>query len=120
MWPSRRDDRGRGSGAIAVGADATRYPLLLQDLLIAYSHTGLERQSVALYERNAGGPRPFPAVTEAVALSYLAQQPAGATSADALQRVLRLRPGDLYANYHLRRMALAAGDQASAEPTSGR
>ena len=93
---------------------AARYPLLLQDLLIAYSHTGLDRQSVALYEREAVRLRPYPAVTEAVALSYLAQQPAGAASADALRRVLDLRPSDLYANYHLRRIALAAGDQASA------
>jgi tetratricopeptide (TPR) repeat protein len=93
---------------------ATRYPLLLQDLLIAYSHTGLEHQSVALYERNAARLRPSPAVTEAVALAYLAQQPVGTTSADALRRVLRLRPGDLYANYHLRRMAQAAGDQTAA------
>jgi tetratricopeptide (TPR) repeat protein len=93
---------------------AAQYPLLLQDLLIAYSHTGRDRQSVALYERDAAQIRPFPVVTEAVALSYLAQQPVATISADVLRRVLRLRPGDLYANYHLRRMALAAGDPASA------
>lgn len=94
---------------------AVRHPLLLQDLLIAYSRTGRDRQAVALYERDAARVRPLPATTEAVALSYLAQQWAGAISVDALQRVLQLRPGDLYANYHLHRMALAVGDQVAAE-----
>jgi tetratricopeptide (TPR) repeat protein len=119
-WLSGHADMARGRYQDAVQAlsplepYAARYPLLLQDLLIAYSHTGLERQSVALYERDSPQIRPFPVVTEAVALSYLAQQPVGTTSADVLWRVLRLRPGDLYVNYHLRRMALAVGDQASA------
>ena len=94
---------------------AAQYPLLLQDLLTAYSRTGRNRESIALYERNMMRTRPFPALNGAVALSYLDQHATGPASADDLRGVLRVRPDDLYANYHLRQLALVEGDQALAD-----
>ncbi len=85
-------------------AERARYnPLLYNDALIAFSRGGLSDQAIALYES-----RPPPAQTQVISdsmtIAYLEAEGQG-----ALAQARRLRPGDLYVNYHFPGLARGVG-----------
>lgn len=85
-------------------AESIRNPLLCRDALIALSHGGQPAEVIELHESDLPL-EPAQAVSDAVALAYLGRGAPG-----DLTRARRLRPGDLYVNYHLWRAAQDAGD----------
>jgi tetratricopeptide (TPR) repeat protein len=126
---------GLGRAALAVGdaetaADALgplagsagHSPLLYTDVLMALSYGGRPEGVIALYE-SAPPSRRTQAIGDVVALAYLDLVTGGQGDERAggrgkvrqwLERASVLRPGDLYATYHLWRQALQSGDLAGA------
>jgi len=96
-------------------------PFLYGDLLMALSHGGRPEEVTALYE-STPPPRHTEAISDAVALAYLDlvtgrqgdQETRQGEVTRWLGRAHALRPGDLYANYHLWKQAREAGDAEAA------
>jgi tetratricopeptide (TPR) repeat protein len=126
---------GLGRAALAVGdaemaADALgplagsvgHNPLLYDDVLMALSYGGRSEGVIALYD-SAPPLRRTEAISDVVALAYLDLVTGGQGDERTggqgevrqwLERASALRPGDLYATYHLWRQALHSGDLAGA------
>ncbi len=118
-----------GRAALAVGeaevaadamrpliAHAERNPLLYANALTALSRGGEPEGVLALYEA-APPPQPNQAVSDTVALAYLDQERGRGGEGETRrgwEKVLELRSGDLYANYHLWKQAQEAGDVRAA------
>jgi len=120
-WALGRAALAMGDGEAAADAlrplteGARRNPLLYDDALTAFSHGWRPAEVVALYEA-VPPPQWTSAVSDTVALAYLegsigAREQGGR---GALERVRELRPGDLYANYHLWMQARQDGDLGAA------
>jgi tetratricopeptide (TPR) repeat protein len=82
----------------------TDNPLLYQDALIAFSHSGQPEDVIALYEGNLPVVQVRP-ISDTVALAYIRRSAPG-----DLARARAWRPGDLYVNHHLWQAARDAGD----------
>jgi len=92
--------------------------LLYDDVLTALSRAGESEDELALYEA-APPPKSTQAVSDTVALAYLEQVTRGQGEGETRrggewEQVLELRPGDLYANFHLWKQAQEAGDVQAA------
>jgi len=81
---------------------------LFNDALIAFCYAGMPDQAVALYESNSFS-QTVRTADGAVAVAYLELG-----GHEALERVKRLRPDDLYANYHLWKKTQRSGDPTTA------
>ena len=96
--------------------EAERRSLLYLDVLVAFSRGERPEEVVGLHEA-ASPPEPTQVISDTVALAYLdgvtGRQGEGETRR-LLEQVKRLRPGDLYANYHLWRLARQEGDLRAA------
>ena len=101
---------------------AERNPLLYDDMLMALSYGGRPEEVIALYE-SAPPPRRTRAISDVVALAYLDLATGGSGDEGTgghgevgqwLERSNALRPGDLYASYHLWRQARERGDLEAA------
>jgi len=88
-------------------------PLLYYDVLLALSYSGQPEQVIAWYE-SAAPLQYTQMVSDVVALAYLDLTTGGPGDKETgrqgqvrrwLERALTLRPGDLYANYHLWKQA---------------
>ena len=124
---------GLGRAALVMGDEATaadalqpltgrvkHNPLLYHDALAAFSYGGKHAEVIALYEA-VSPPERTRAVSDTVALAYLdlatggqgdkgtRRQGEGETG-QLLERAKKLRPGDLYANYHLWAQVRQGGD----------
>jgi len=103
-------------------------PLLYHDALTAFSYDGRSAEVIALYEA-VPPPERTRAVSDTVALAYLdlvtgrqgdkgiRRQKEGETRG-LLGQVKELRPGDLYANYHLWKEARQGSDLQAARAYS--
>jgi len=97
-------------------------PLLQLDLLTVLAQSGTTQELLQVYEQS---PPPYTrlkrTVREAIALDYLQQADMALADGDetefiaVLQRVLEVRPGDLFANYHLKLKAETHGEYSDAE-----
>jgi len=91
-----------------LAVEGTRNPLLYQDALTAFSYGGRPEEVIKLYESGLPLKR-TQSVSDTVALAYLQRSAPG-----DLPRARTLRPGDLYANYHLWMQARQDGDLGAA------
>ena len=105
-----------------VVGSVARNPLLYHDVLTALSCGGRSEEVISLYD-STPPPRRTQVISDVVALAYLdlvaAKQETEGTGEQRevkqwLERANALRPGDLYANYHLWRQAQVDGDLAGA------
>ena len=138
-WALGRAALALGDGEIAAGVlepllnKAEVNPLLYLNMLSAASHGGRPEEVLALYEA-APPPQHTQAISNVVALAYLdvatgrqgegererqgeretREQGQGDEIGGLLERVVGLRPGDLYATYNLYRLAETAGDADAA------
>jgi hypothetical protein len=115
-----------------LAGDVGPHPLLYQDMLVALGHGGRPAEVIVLFE-SVPPPQPTETTSDTVALAYLdsSHVPAGAGDPSAaessrrepmsqeewgqiVERVHALRPGDLYANYHLWKEAQRGGDGGGA------
>jgi tetratricopeptide (TPR) repeat protein len=115
---TRGADRGRRQDCRRGAASTEGKPILYEDVLTALSRGGEPEGVLALYEA-APPPQPTQAVSDTVALAYLDQVTRGQGEGETRrgeewEKVLELRPGDLYANYHLWKRAQEAGDVQAA------
>ena len=103
---------------------AKHNPLLYYDALTAFSYGGEPAEVIALYEA-IPPPEQTRAVSDTVALAYLDLVAGGqgdkgtrgqgeGETGQLLERAKELRPGDLYANYHLWKQARQDGDLEAA------
>jgi len=113
-WELARAALACGDAAAAVevlkpiATEAEHNALLWQDLALSLSYAGMPSKVLALYEA-VPPPRPTDSMSDTVALAYLE-----AGGQEALKEAVRLRPGDLYVNYHLWKEAHHSGDLTSA------
>jgi tetratricopeptide (TPR) repeat protein len=105
-----------------LAGSAGHNPLLYDDVLTALSYGGRPGEVVALHE-STPRPQSTQAISDVVALAYLDLVAGGQGDKDTgrqeevrhwLEWASVLRPGDLYATYHLWRQALQSGDLAGA------
>jgi protein O-GlcNAc transferase len=103
-----------------LAGSAERNPLLYDDVLMALSYSGRPEEVIALYE-SAPPLQRTGAISDVVALAYLDLVTGGLGDEGTggqgevgqwLERASALRPGDLYASYHLWRQARERGDLA--------
>ena len=124
-----------GRAAIAAGDARTAYdaleplvgsvdrnPMVYHDVLTAVSYGGRSEEVISLYD-STPPPRCTQTISDVVALAYLDLVTGGQGSDGTedqrevkqwLELANALRPGDLYANYHLWRQAQTDGDLGSA------
>jgi tetratricopeptide (TPR) repeat protein len=101
----------------ALAGELGHNPLLYGDVLMALSYGGQPEEVTALYE-SIPPPQRTQVISDAVALAYLDlmistqvdQEARQGEVARRLGQAVALRPGDLYANYHLWKQARGAGD----------
>ena len=105
-----------------LAGSAERNPLLYDDVLMALSYSGRPAEVIALYESIPALQRTG-AISDVVALAYLDLVTGGSGDERTggqgevgqwLERSNALRPGDLYASYHLWRQARERGDLEAA------
>jgi tetratricopeptide (TPR) repeat protein len=105
-----------------LAGSAERNPLLYDDVLMALSYSGRPEEVIALYE-SAPPLQRTGAISDVVALAYLDLVTGGLGDERTggqgevgqwLERSNALRPGDLYASYHLWRQARERGDMEAA------
>jgi tetratricopeptide (TPR) repeat protein len=105
-----------------LAESAERNPLLYDDVLMALSYGGRPEEVIALYESIPALQRTG-AISDVVALAYLDLVTGGSGDERTggqgevgqwLERSNALRPGDLYASYHLWRQARERGDLEAA------
>jgi tetratricopeptide (TPR) repeat protein len=89
-------------------SDNTRNPIIYQDALLAFLSADRSQDVIKLYEANPPLQQ-TQLMSDTVACAYLQR---GAP--DDVARAYALRPGDLYANYHLWHMAQDASDVEAA------
>jgi tetratricopeptide (TPR) repeat protein len=124
-WGLGRAALAAGDAAAAADAleplagSAERNPLLYDDVLMALSYGGRPEEVIALYE-SMPALRRTEAISDVVALAYL-DLVTGEPGDEGTERVRQwlersnaLRPGDLYASYHLWRQARERGDMEAA------
>lgn len=123
-WALGRAALAAGDSDAAAGAlrpligQAKGRPLVYADVLTALSRRGEHEDVLALYQA-APPPQSTQAVSDTVALALLDRATRGQGKAETRrgrewEKVLELRPGDLYTNYHLWKQAQEAADVEAA------
>ena len=122
-WSLARSSLAIGDAQVAADAllpireIAIDHPVMYYDALLAFGESG-EYESVLALERPLESPRFQRFVNELIALAYIEESRlAGDTPTQQrlLTKAFELRPGDIFATYHLWLLANESGDAKQAE-----